>query len=344
MNISDSSAPTIPPLVSGGVMLTYRCSNSCRHCLYRCSPRQPDDWMQLSLADRVFDTLTGESHLQDIHLAGGEATLRMALLEEVIRLAKTKRVPLSYLETNAVWCVDSKRTRDGFERLAAAGLPAVLVSASMFHAEFIPFERTRRAVEIARQVFGPQGVIVWVPPLYEALSQLPADRKLSLETFCEAAGLSDRMEVLPDLYYLTPGGRVIDALRECYRPEPAESFKDAACRKELLNTRNFHIDPNGYLFTGLCPGIAAATIEQLHPKITRENAPITWTLMKYGPFGLLELAREACGLEPDQHTYISKCDLCYRVRKHLHATGHYPELRPANYYHDVIGSSSASGV
>ena len=30
---------TVPPLHSGGVMLTYKCDNACRHCLYCCSPK-----------------------------------------------------------------------------------------------------------------------------------------------------------------------------------------------------------------------------------------------------------------------------------------------------------------
>ena len=32
---SSPTTLTIGPLRSGGVMLTYRCTNTCKHCLYR---------------------------------------------------------------------------------------------------------------------------------------------------------------------------------------------------------------------------------------------------------------------------------------------------------------------
>ena len=72
---------SIPPLVSGGVMLSYRCSNECKHCLYRCSPRQPDEWMTMEMAERIFSALADEKNLHSIHIAGGEPFLKMDLLD-----------------------------------------------------------------------------------------------------------------------------------------------------------------------------------------------------------------------------------------------------------------------
>ena len=35
----------IPKPISGGVMLSYKCSAACRHCMYACSPRWDEDWI-----------------------------------------------------------------------------------------------------------------------------------------------------------------------------------------------------------------------------------------------------------------------------------------------------------
>ena len=51
-------------------MLTYRCTNMCRHCPYRCAPTMPDDWMSPAQTETVFAALARERHLQAIHLAG----------------------------------------------------------------------------------------------------------------------------------------------------------------------------------------------------------------------------------------------------------------------------------
>ena len=112
----------VPDLVAGGVMLSYRCTNTCRHCLYRCSPKRPDDWMSLEMAERVFAALAREPRLMSLHLAGGEAMLRFDLVVEMVRLAVAAGLPLVYMETNAHWCRDRDETREKLTILREAGL------------------------------------------------------------------------------------------------------------------------------------------------------------------------------------------------------------------------------
>jgi hypothetical protein len=35
----------LPPPISGGLMLSYKCSAACRHCMYACSPQWKADWV-----------------------------------------------------------------------------------------------------------------------------------------------------------------------------------------------------------------------------------------------------------------------------------------------------------
>lgn len=288
--------------------------------------------MTLETAERVFSALGEEEELQSIHIAGGEPGLRLDLLEEVVRLGISMGIPITYVETNASWCADPETTREKMRHLKEAGLRAVLVSVSMFHNEFVPFGRTRIAVETAAEVFGSYNVILYLPHMYDLLSQMPDEGTHGLEEFCRWLGIDQQSGDVPALYQVIPSGRAPEALRECYRLFPASRFRGQTCRSELLSTSHFHIDHHGDLFTGLCAGLAPATIDDLHPTITDDTHPVFCRLCAQGPFGLMCLARERFGYEERSEGYASKCDLCFDVRRRLHATGGFPELRPGAFY------------
>lgn len=138
--------------------------------------------------------------------------------------------------------------------------------------------------------------------------------------------------MIPRLYQVIPAGRAVQALRNCYVTQPAAEFRGQSCRAELPSTTHFHIDHNGDLFTGLCAGIAPASIEELHPPISANTHPVFCLLCEMGPSGLMEMAAEQYGFTPRKDGYVSKCDLCFDVRRFLAATGEFPELRPACFY------------
>ncbi|NLS96956.1 MAG: radical SAM protein [Planctomycetaceae bacterium] len=323
--------PTVPPLISGGVMLTYRCTNACKHCAYRCSPTRPDYFMPEEMIDRTFAALAGEGALHGVHLAGGEATLHWDRLEYAVRSAGRHGVDVDYLETNVGWCDDFDTACQGFERLRQAGLTAVLISASLFHNEFTPLERTKAGILAAQEVFGPYGVIVWTPVVLRMMEDLDASKTHPLHRSCELLGLDPKRGDVWRIHdYLTPGGRTTEKLTEGVARRPAGEFAGQPCRSTLESTTHFHIDSYGNLFTGHCPGIAAATIENLHPEITEQSAPVYFSLWKGGPHALWKTL--APDFDPDPAGYISRCHLCLDLRQHLRRAGVYQELRPNDYY------------
>ncbi len=312
-------------------MLTYRCTNACRHCAYRCSPARPDHFMPEEMIDRTFAALAKEGALHGVHLAGGEATLDWDRLEYAIRSAARHGVAVDYLETNVSWCDDLETACRGFRRLQQAGLDAVLISASLFHNEFTPLEKTKTGILAAQQVFGPYGVIVWTPMVLQMMESLDASRPHSLEQSCELLGLAPGQGDLWRVHsYLTPGGRTTERLTEGADRSPARCFAGQSCRSTLESTSHFHIDPYGSLFTGHCPGISVATIDNLHPDITEESAPIYAYLWKGGPSLVWQAL--APDFEPDGLGYISRCHFCLDLRRYLRQQGRYEELRPDDFY------------
>ena len=278
----------IPPLISGGIMLSYKCTNTCKHCLYNCSPKQPNEWLSLEMAEKVFDALAGEPYLHSIHIAGGEPGLNTGLLENTIELAVKKGIPISYMETNAIWCKNYEETREKMFNLRGAGLSAILISVSIFHNEFVPFRNTKICVETAYEVFGEYNTLIYLPHMYKLLSEMPDDGTHSLDEFCKFFGIARNSPDIPGYYQIIPGGRAPKALKDCYKSYPAKKFKGQNCKSELLSTSHFHIDNYGNLFTGLCAGIAPGTVDNLHPVITEVNYPVFHELSKNGPYGLMK--------------------------------------------------------
>ncbi len=329
------SGKQIPALISGGVMLSYNCSSACRHCMYRCSPEAPEDWMSEDLLDAVYSDLRKEPNLQSIHLAGGEPCLNPGLLLTAVRKASAAGVPMAYVETNAGWCEDVEETRAYLSKLKDAGLPALLISVSMFHNEFIPFEYTRNCVEASMDVFGTHGTIVYMQHVYDIFENMALDGTQTLTEFMEKAGLKETPEVVPKLYGLIRGGRVVSAMREFYRKSPASSYESVNCANDLMGTSHFHIDNYGNLFTGCCAGIVVGRTGDLHPEISEKDHPVFCKVCEEGPLGLMKVAEQECGYEQRPDGYISKCDLCLHVRAALCRTGKYPELTPEFFYRGI---------
>jgi Predicted Fe-S oxidoreductases len=323
----------VPLLRSGGVMLSYNCTMRCRHCLYRCRP-QAGEWMDEAVLDRVLESLKAERRLIDIHLSGGEATLNPALLELAVRKTLEKGIRLSYLETNGFYASTVEKGVEVLAPLKRAGLNAVLVSVSPYHNEKIPLRHTLNCLEAAVEVFGEDGVFPWLSHFIPMLLRLDPETPHTLEEFFVANALTENRRELLGLFPLTPGGRAPEGLDELFVRQPAENFRGGHCLEILTNVDHFHIDPEGNLFTGHCPGIIAARTEDPHREKTLDDDPVFVTLAFGGPHALMEVARDRCGFQADPDGYASPCDLCFQVRRHLFRSEPeaWPELGPATFY------------
>jgi len=294
----------------------------------------PDDWMTPETAEKIFSALAREKYLEGIHIAGGEPTMNWPRLLDIIRLAVKMQIRIEYMETNASWCGSRETTQKKMIELREAGLKSLLVSVSMFHAEFVPFSSTRNCVEVAREVLGDDNVILYLPHMYHMLAEMPGEGKHKLEEFCRHHAIKPWTNSMLHLYDVVPSGRAVTELRPCYQAKPAASYRDEKCYSDLLSTTHFHIDHEGNLFTGCCAGIIPASVPDLHLRITSSTHPVFVMLAEHGPDGLAEKIGKENGFSPRPKGYVSKCDLCLDVRGHLSRTGRFSELKPAYFYEE----------
>lgn len=188
----------IPEPVSGGILLSYKCTSECKHYMYASSPRWKADWISekdaeiilIQLAGKIQPSPFGPSGIginYGLHFTGGEPFLNFDLLLKITEMANGHGIPSTFVETNCFWCTDDKTTREKLDQLKKAGLQGVLISVNPFILEQVPFERTERAERIGKEIFG-RSVITYQEFFYHQFKGFNIKGTSSFEGYLQKAG------------------------------------------------------------------------------------------------------------------------------------------------------------
>jgi len=318
-----------------GIILSYLCASGCRHCLYNCGPGWPAEPMSPETLRAALEAVTLWPSPPQIHLTGGEPCLHFPLLLQGVRWASDLGLTC-YVETSGSWCRDEDTAIDRFRQLRDAGLAAVLVSCSPFHAEHIPPARTLTALRSAVDVLGPDRVIAYLPEYVRLLESLDPDRLTPLDRYEAELGRDGAARLLWHGYGIIPGGRSGYHLGHLVAAQPAAAFAADTCAGEMLYAPHSHLDLYGNYIPSFCGGLRVgdwrAMPELLDDFQAGRYPPLIRLLVERGPYGLYEMAREAYGFAQRPEGYAGKCHLCVDVRRQLVARGEHGELQPRAYY------------
>jgi len=329
----------IPPLNSGGLILSYQCSSSCQHCVYASSPKWKE-WMSEQDVERYIAQI-GElaPDQRGLHIGGGEPFLNFELTLRAVEFCIEYNVPIQYVETNASWCLNDEITYEQFNALRESGLPVILISVSPFHNEFIPFERTNRAINIARNIYGPYNVLVYTDYFYEQLQTSDPHSKIPLSRYLNTVGLEHAAQSFLNEYGLIPRGRVASRLNFLYQKNPPESFFGTNCLAEMTNPGHIHIDPGGNYIPSFCAGLSLGNSQRLgeiYSGVNLQDRPIIEILVNSGVEGLLALGENQFDYKVRAEGYIAKCHLCQDIRSHIISlTDQFDDLAPVDYYRNL---------
>lgn len=335
--LSQRTAFEPPPLARweyAGLMVTYWCNAKCAFCYVYSAPDRGGD-MKISDAVRFWRGLQKQAadggKTMRIHLAGGEPFGDWPRLLGIVRAAHDAGMPpLEKIETNAYWATDEQLIRARLEQLDAFGMEMLHISADAYHQEFIPLDRVRRLLIVARRVLGgPRVRVRW----WQTLHHTPEPRGKTVfekqAIFARAARRhADRI-----------AGRAADRLAPLLPRQTADHFANRNCQAEILQSLHVHIDPFGNVFPGVCAGIILGNLnnepaDALWNRLSRswrEN-PVLSAVVAGGSFELMRRAQEY-GYSPRLDGYASKCHLCSDVRQFLFERGVWPNaIGPADCY------------
>ena len=316
---------------SGGILLTYWCNAACADCYENSSPRK-NSIMPLEDAREYFKELKLLGcNGSGFHFAGGEPFYNYEHLIGCFKAAKEMgMLPLRKLETNAFWATDDELVRERLTEIRELGLRELLVSCDVFHQEFVPIERVRRAVRVGREVLGEKGVRVrfW-EFFHNPIDVMKLTEEEKLEVF------HDELKQRPERIV----GRAANALARFVKRRPVDAFTDTDCERSIMRTRHIHLDPYGNIFPSGCSGLILANakeqrLSRIHETFEYQSHPVLKTLVERGPVPLLEEAIQH-GFQDDGEGYATKCHLCFVARTFLWKQGLYPdEIGPEEIYTD----------
>ncbi len=344
--------------ISAGVILSYRCTCECRHCMYASSPRWESPWMSTSDLAVVLDHLSRSFSGKyprgvrgvlginyGLHFTGGEPFLNYQLLLRAVEMASERGIPSLFVETNCFWCVSDEVARERLARLRDAGLDGILVSANPFVVECVPFSRIERCYRASLEVFGPSNVMVYHPAFYEHLASMGLRGTIRFEDYlAELLGSGGpALSALTNPAIVLPMGRLVYELGHLYPRFPAKRFFGESCLSELTRPWHVHVDCYNNYVPGYCAGISlgdARRLPDIVSGVDLGDRPILRALAT-DIRELYELAVREYGYRERREGYVSKCHLCVDIRRHIALeTNEFKELRPLEFYRHLTRASA----
>ena len=331
--------------ISVGILLSYRCTSECKHCMYACSPRWKDDWIPeenleralTQLEDKIRGSPLGADRIginYGVHFTGGEPFLNFDLLLKAVRTARNLQIPSTFVETNCYWCTNDTATKEKLIRLKDAGLHGILISVNPFILEQVPFERTERGARISREIFR-ENLVLYQGFYYDQFRRLNIKDVLPFDEYLQKVDMDDLYQNVE----LLPMGRAADMLGHLYRKYHAIQFFGESCREELTRGWHAHVDNYCNYMTGYCGGISlgdARDIDSICRGIDLNERPILGALVS-DLKRLFEIGVEKFGYKELEEGYISKCHLCVDVSRHIaQRTDEFEDLRPREFYYQLV--------
>jgi hypothetical protein len=329
----------LPVPISAGLLLSYKCNAECRHCMYACSPKW-DEWISEEDLELILSQLSGRiqpspygpekvSLNHGVHFTGGEPFLNFELLLQAVSTAQALNIPSTFVETNCYWCTDDKVTREKLQLLKEQGLKGILISVNPFFLEYVPFQRTERAIRIAHDIFA-ENLMVYQVEYYYRFRKLCIRGKISLEDYVQKE--REDLGAHVELFLM---GRAAYQLKQYYPKHSADCYFDVPCQPPFLRNWHNHFDNYGNYMPGYCGGISLGNWRDLD-KLLKEGIdldthPILGFLINQNFKGLFQFAKDY-GYKESKEGYISKCDICLDIRKYLAAQQEFDELRPKEFY------------
>ncbi len=324
----------ITQLHAGGLIVNYRCSSACRHCLYACGPHRAGDYMSQPDACAALSRIR-ELGCRSVHIGGGEPLLEPERLRLVLRAARDAGVTVGYVETNSSWHTDASRTRDVLGMLHAEGLGTLLISISPFHNEHIPFGKVRAVLDACHAA--GLSAFPWIVDFAAEIRAFDTTVPHTLDEYTQRFG-DDYVPNLMHRYGITLGGRALRTFEPCLDHLPAEDilWRDANACDRLENTYHFHVDLYGNYIPGLCAGLAIR-LDDLGRPLDPAAYPVLSRLHEGGVGGLFRWAMDEHAFRPSPEGYVNACHLCQSIRGHLVSCRGVdsPELQPAGFYESL---------
>lgn len=146
----DASTPDPPFLGNIGLMMTYKCTIGCPHCIVEAGPNRKEEIREsqaLAWIDQA--RAYGGGRVKGLALTGGEPFHNLEMLARVSSHARKRGFIISAV-TNAFWASTRQAALEVLARVPAIDM--ICISTDVYHQRFVPFEHARNAAWAAKEL------------------------------------------------------------------------------------------------------------------------------------------------------------------------------------------------
>jgi hypothetical protein len=316
--------------------------------MYACNTRWKADWISEVDLEKILTQLAGKIQASPygkenidlshgLHFTGGEPFLNFELLCKALEISSDHEIPSVFVETNCYWCTNDDITREKLVLLREKGLKGIMISVNPFYLEYVPFERTERAVNISTELFG-HNALVYQLEYYRRFKELNIKDKVSFDRFLQIENGTDFAGNTEFFIMGRAPYRLTDELDGLYPRHPAGRLVNLPCSPPFLRNWHNHFDNYSNFIPGFCGGISLGDCRELDDilknGIDLEEYPVLNYLVRNDLKGLLQFTL-GHGYIVNEEGYFSKCHLCVDLRRYLHSKSGFRELRPDEFYDNL---------
>ena len=319
-------------LVTGGIMTNYKCSVHCAHCRHNASPLRNGGFISVEMLDEILQKLK-EFGCKSVHLEGGEPFLYPNELIRAVKQINQSSIYLEHIVTNGSWYQNQKNTREILKELKQNGLRRLLLKVSPFQNENIPLNKVNKVAHVAEEL--GINVMIWDNEIYPEVASFDISKTHSLHKYLKKFG-PDYMKKLAECFNVTFAGRTFTAYEKYLNKYTVTDLllSNKGCLSSFQTQHHFHVDLFGNFIFSHTNGLAI-NIKDLGKPIDPRKYPYLSILINGGINSLYKLATNKYGFKAKTE-YISKCHLCYEVRKFLVTEKGIvsPYLQPVEFYNE----------
>lgn len=306
--MSQSKFEEVPFLSNVGLMLTYKCTIACPHCIVKAGPDRKEE-MTLKSAYNWLDQLHAyrDGYICGISLTGGEPFYNLPHLIDIANYAHKLGFIVSVV-TNAYWATSKEEALQVLK--LCSSIQMISVSTDIPHQKQIPFEYVKNAIWAAKK----SGKLYNI-----AVATENEDDPQYLQLMDDLLGITDKEFI--NTAIILPVGRAEK------KSDPSNYKLSSKPAVSACSMASFPIIfPNGKVIACVGPPITlpesnplylgSLHYESINDIFERaESNYILHAIRTWGPKALVELIWET-GHEqilPSNYIEDATCDVCYKL-------------------------------